>query len=120
MCLIIAPYPHRFTAFQVLVRLCDHIVVWAVQGLVRAAAAGNPPLDQGQLLRLASCRETLAEAMRTCAGGSAGRDSEAAGEGGGGGGMYERRLGFLDDLLELIRVPSSELEGGVGVVPFRL
>lgn len=93
-------------------RLCDHIVVWAVQGLVRAAAAGNPPLDQGQLLRLATCREMLAEALRTCAGGSGGRDSAAAGEGGGGG-MYERRLGFLDDLLELIRVPSSELGGGV-------
>lgn len=113
---MITPYPHPFAAFQVLVRLCDHIVVWAVQGLVRAAAAGKPPLDQGQLLRLATCRETLAEALRTCAGGasgSAGRDSGAGGEGGGGGGMYERRLGFLDDLLELIRVPSSELEGRV-------
>ena len=34
--------------------------------------------------------------------------------------MYERRLGFLDDLLKLVQVPSSELEGewvrGVGVL----
>lgn len=102
--------------WKVLVRLCDHIVVWAAQGLVRAAVAGHPPLDQGQLLRLGACRDTLAEALRTCSAGRGGSgDGGAPGEAGGGagGGMYERRLGFLDDLLELLRAPSSELEGGV-------
>lgn len=98
---------------QVLVRLCDHIVVWAAQGLVRAAAAGHPPLDQGQQLRLAACRETLAEALRTCSvKREGGGDGEAGVSGGAGGGMYERRLAFLDDLLELLRVPSDQMEGG--------
>ena len=100
---------------QVLVRLCDHIVVWAAQGLVRAAAAGRPALDQGELLRLATCRHTLAEALQTCTGQTGGSaDPNAGADEGASGGMYERRLGFLDDVLELITVPSSELEGGVG------
>lgn len=105
---------------KVLVRLCDHIVVWAAQGLVRAAAAGHAPLHKGQHLRMAACRETLAEALRTCSikkGGDGDDDGYAGGPGGGGeggagGGMYERRLAFLDDLLELLRVPSGEMEGG--------
>lgn len=97
-------------------RLCDHIVVWAAQGLVRVAARSEPPLDQGQILRLAACRETLAEALGTCStmGGGGGSDGDAPivrGRGGAGGGMYEKRLGFLDDLLELLRVPAPQLEG---------
>lgn len=93
-----------------LLRLCDHIVIWAVQGLVRAAAAGRHPLDQGQLLRLAACRDTLNEALAVCSG--RGDDSNAPeGGGGGGGGMYERRLGFLDDLIQLLTVRDIELDG---------
>ena len=92
-------------------RLCDHIVVWAAQGLARAAAAGRPPLDQGQLLRLNACRDTLAEALRICAVQRNGEGEGKEGGGGAGGGMYERRLFFLDDLLKLVQAPSSELEG---------
>ncbi|CAM9346290.1 unnamed protein product, partial [Scytosiphon promiscuus] len=110
------PWLEEYFYQKVLVRLCDHIVVWAAQGLVRAAVAGNTPLDAGQQLRLAACRETLAEALRVCSvqkGGDGGGGTSAGGDGaeGAGGGMYERRLAFLDDLLELLRVPSNELEG---------
>lgn len=101
---------HKITS-KVLVRLCDHIVVWAAQGLVRAATAGRPPLHSGQMLRLAACRETLAEALKTCSVKKVGDAGDGGGEGGAGGGMYERRLAFLDDLLELLRVPSDQLEG---------
>lgn len=102
-------------------RLCDHIVVWAAQGLVRAAVSGSTPLDAGQQLRLAACRETLAEALRVCSvqkGGVGDGGVPGGGDGaeGAGGGMYERRLAFLDDLLELLRAPSDQLEGGWNVV----
>lgn len=82
--------------------------------MVRAAVSGHAPLDAGQQLRLAACRETLAEALRVCSvqkGGDGDGGVPAGGEGAGGG-MYERRLAFLDDLLELLRAPSDELEGG--------
>lgn len=93
-------------------------MVWAAQGLARAAAAGHSPLHRGQHLRMAACRETLAEALRTCSvkkGGEVkdGYDGASGGvDGGAGGGMYERRLAFLDDVLELLTVPSGEMEGG--------
>lgn len=78
-------------------------MVWAAQGLIRAAAAGRHPLDQGQLLRLRACRETFAEALQACSGGG-GADE-------GGPAMYARRLEFLDDLIEMLTVEDSELEG---------
>lgn len=94
---------------QVLVRMCDHIVVWGVQGLVRAAAARHTPLDDGQLLRLRACRDILSGALEACSA----RDQGQAGpeRSGGGGGMYERRLGFLDDMIHLLSVDQDELEG---------
>lgn len=92
------------TTTQVLVRLCDHVVIWAAQGLVRAAVAGRHPLDQGQILRLRACRDTLSEALKACSGGE-------GDDGGSGGGLYGRRLEFLDDLIEMITVADSELEG---------
>lgn len=90
--------------------MCDHIVVWAVQGLVRAAVARRPPLDQGQLLRLRACRDTLSGTLEACSQ----RESSAPDGPGEGGGMYERRLGFLDDIIELLTVPQDELEGNGG------
>ncbi|CAN0069507.1 unnamed protein product, partial [Ectocarpus sp. 4 AP-2014] len=105
------PWLEEYFYQKVLVRLCDHIVVWAAQGLVRAATAGRPPLHSGQMLRLEACRETLAEALKTCSVRKGGDVGDGGGEGGAGGGMYERRLAFLDDLLELLRVPSDQLEG---------
>lgn len=94
---------------KVVVRMCDHIVVWAVQGLVRAAVAAKAPLDQGQLLRIRACREILSEALRACSG--RGQDEGVPEGPGGGGGMYQRRLGFLDDIILLLTVPQEELEG---------
>ncbi|CAM9479076.1 unnamed protein product, partial [Discosporangium mesarthrocarpum] len=88
---------HPYFYGKVLVRVCDHVVVKAAEGLRQAASRGEV-LNQGQILRVEACREILAEALAACAGNN-----------GDGAGLYNLRLGFLDTLLSLITTSPTEL-----------